>query len=1093
VSGTFLLTAVASSVFLSGAPAAAAGRQQLRGHVPLTMTNSRLVGRMPRQSRLNLAIGLPLRNQEALETLLVQLYDPASPNYNRYLTPETFAEQFGPTEEDYQAVIQFAEAHGLVVTGTHPNRTILDVSGAVAEIEKAFHVNIQTRWHPVRGNFFAPDTEPSLDLDVPILGIGGLDNFILPRPMGLKTAPLTQNSPLVSTGSGPGGLFIGKDFRAAYAPGVTLTGAGQTVGLFELGGFYASDVPANFKQAGLPVVPVKTVLVNGFSGVPNGSNTEVILDIMMAAYMAPGLSNVIVYEGSSWNDVLNRMATDNLAHQLSSSWCFSPINATTEQIFKQYIAQGQSLFQASGDSGAYRGWIFTPSDNPNLTVVGGTSLATSGYGGPWQSEATWPGSGGGSSTAYPMPSYQQGVNMAANGGSATMRNIPDVALTADVQMFLIQSNGQAISVGGTSAAAPLWAGFTALVNQQAAANGKPAIGFLNPLIYAIGKGTNYTADFHDIRTGSNGYTAVSGYDLSTGWGTPAGQHLIDDLTGIAGQPNFTLSAAPAVLSLKQGGTGSSTIAVGAQNGFKSSVNLSVTGLPTGVTASFSAPSTTGTSTLTFTSSALAPAGVSTVTVSGVSGTLKAAATVALTVTVPNFVLSLSTGSLGLVPGSSGSSAVTLNAQNGFGGSVSLSASGLPGGVTAAFAPASATSGSIVTFTAGSSAPAGAGTVTITGTSGALSRTATVALTVVVPTPNTTLVNLTSVYNVGAIVSDGFIFASGVDGKGAAYSSNLLGPAQTLTGTTLYFGPANAPDALTSKTVPLPAGTYSTLKFAAAAMNGNLPSQTFTVTYSDGTATAFTQSISDWFTPQNYAGETKVATTAYRDNSNGTPDNRTFLLYGYSFALNSAKKVSSIALPNNQNLVVLAISLTQSVPLAVPAAVNLSTAFDTTGISTDGKAFTGGMDGVGFSYSANLLGAARTIGATPFNFGPADAPDAVSGNGKTIVLTAGKFSTLLMLGTAVNGSQPAQPFKVTYSDGTSATFTQTMSDWFKPQNYPGETQAVAMQRRNTSKGAPDNGPYYIYGYSFALNNAKTVSGITMPGNRNVRLLAVTLVP
>ncbi len=77
------------------------------------------------------------------------------------------------------------------------------------------------------------------------------------------------------------------------------------------------------------------------------------LDIMMAAYMAPGASNIIVYEGTNWNDVLNRMATDNLASQLSSSWGFSPTNATTEQIFKQMIAQGQSLFQASGDSGAY--------------------------------------------------------------------------------------------------------------------------------------------------------------------------------------------------------------------------------------------------------------------------------------------------------------------------------------------------------------------------------------------------------------------------------------------------------------------------------------------------------------------------------------------------------------------------------------------------------------------------------------------------------------------------------------------------------------------------------------------------------------------
>ena len=136
--------------------------------------------------------------------------------------------------------------------------------------------------------------------------------------------------------------------------------------------------------------------------------------------------------------------------------------------------------QASGDSGAYMNGVMPPSDDPNLTVVGGTSLTTSGPGGLWLSETAWSDSGGGISTTYTIPSYQQGFNMSASGGSTTMRNIPDVALTADLQMYLIQNNDQAVVVGGTSAAAPLWAGFAALANQQAAANAKPPIGFLNP-------------------------------------------------------------------------------------------------------------------------------------------------------------------------------------------------------------------------------------------------------------------------------------------------------------------------------------------------------------------------------------------------------------------------------------------------------------------------------------------------------------------------------------------------------------------------------------------------------------------------------------
>ena len=497
----FTATCLVGLLF-SPAAVKANAQQVLSGHVPHAVADSRTFNHLTETTRLNLAIGLPLRNQNQLDALLAELQDPASPNFGHYLSAQQFAVEFGPTEQDYQALIQFAHENGLVVTGTHSNRVLLDVSGEASEIEKALHVKMMVYDHPARGRFYAPDREPSLDLEVKVLDISGLDNYALPQPMGLQKIPLEKADPYV-TGSGPGGYFIGKDFRAAYAPGVSLTGSGEVVGLLEFDGFYPGDVQKNSAQAGLAPVPTQTVLLDGFNGAPGSANIEVILDIMMASYMAPGLSRVMVYEGYTPNDILNRMATDNLAQQLSSSWGYG-INATTEQIFKEYIAQGQSLLQASGDSGAYTNGVMTPSDDPNLTVVGGTSLTTSGSGGPWQSETTWSGSGGGVSAVYAIPSYQQGLSMAASGGSTKMRNIPDLALTADIQMYLIQSNGQAVVVGGTSAAAPLWSGFVALANQQAAANAKPRIGFLNPLIYAVGKGSNYATDFHDVRSGSNG-------------------------------------------------------------------------------------------------------------------------------------------------------------------------------------------------------------------------------------------------------------------------------------------------------------------------------------------------------------------------------------------------------------------------------------------------------------------------------------------------------------------------------------------------------------------------------------------------------------
>ena len=520
-------------------PAQAAARQGIRNHSPAAALRLRPLERLPAAKRLELSISLPLRNQKALTNLLAQIYDPSTPAYHQYLTPAQFAERFGPTTQDYQAVIAWAKSKGLTLRGAHPNRTLADVEGSVAAIEKAFNVTLRVYRHPRElRTFYAPEADPSVDLAVPVLTVNGLDDYILPRPMNLRTAlgrPVPYSTPY-ATGSGPNGTFIGRDFRDAYAPGVALDGAGQTVGLFELDGYYPSDITAYESLAGLPSVPLTNVLVNGFTGRPGANNIEVALDIQMVISMAPGLSQVIVYEGrgTSANAVLNRMATDNLARQLSSSWGFGPqVDPARQQIFQQFAAQGQSLFQASGDNGAWSGPIFPPSDDPFVTVVGGTSLTTTGTGGAWLSETTWAGSGGGISTSYGLPSWQKGVSTPANHGSTSMRNIPDVAALADVVIWLIFNNGQQGRVGGTSAAAPLWAGFAALANQQAAASAKPSLGFINPALYALGSGSSYAASLHDIATGNNtnsssptNFFAIAGYDLCTGWGTPSGSNLI---------------------------------------------------------------------------------------------------------------------------------------------------------------------------------------------------------------------------------------------------------------------------------------------------------------------------------------------------------------------------------------------------------------------------------------------------------------------------------------------------------------------------------------------------------------------------------------
>jgi subtilase family serine protease len=267
-------------------------------------------------------------------------------------------------------------------------------------------------------------------------------------------------------------------------------------------------------------------------------DSEQALDIEMAISMAPGLSQVVVYVGNSNSSIFNKMASDNTSKQLSCSWGWSDNESVLDPIFKEFMAQGQSLFVATGDNGSGTpGDVVWPSDDPYVTAVGGTDLTTTGPGGAWKSETGWNGSAGSpSKNKIPIPSYQQlpGVINSSNGGSTTLRNYPDVSAEANTNQYSCFDGGCFGGNGGTSYAAPQWAGYTAMANQQSFAHGGTTLGFLNPALYAIGVGSSYDSDFHDIVSGSNGgFKAVTGYDLVTGWGSPNGPNLIDALTGSA--------------------------------------------------------------------------------------------------------------------------------------------------------------------------------------------------------------------------------------------------------------------------------------------------------------------------------------------------------------------------------------------------------------------------------------------------------------------------------------------------------------------------------------------------------------------------------
>ncbi len=354
---------------------------------------------------------------------------------------------------------------------------------------------------------------------------------------------------MLVAGSGPSGDFIGPDFRNAYAPGVTLTGQGQSVGLLEFDGFFSADPAAYKAKFGLNV-PVQVVTLNGFSqsttqsgpnGAPGGNKDgEVALDIEMAMAMAPGLQSVVVYEGSNADSILSAMVSPPAgipkSFQLSASWSGWHPSVTAQQLFETMGAiDGQTFFVNAGD-----GRAICPSEAgddralPFVTVVGGTNLAMNGTGTSWQSE-TAAAAGGGIEIGTASPYYQNGVATAANGGSSTYRNIPDVAIVYN-NVFYIAFGGQPGTTGGTSAGTPLWAAYMALVNQQAKLDGANPLGFINPTLYLIGTiPTAYAKDFNDITSGGStqsscgpGYNATVGYDLVTGLGSPKAA-LINDL------------------------------------------------------------------------------------------------------------------------------------------------------------------------------------------------------------------------------------------------------------------------------------------------------------------------------------------------------------------------------------------------------------------------------------------------------------------------------------------------------------------------------------------------------------------------------------
>jgi kumamolisin len=650
---------------VAGAAFAQDAKPLLTHHVRDVVVNGQApsVGRLPATKSMRIVLALPLRNQAELDNFLKDLYDPSSASYRQFLTVEEFTERFGPSQQDYDSVVRFAEANGLTVVGTSRNRVNLDVTGPVESIEKALHVTMGVYQHPTESRtFFAPDREPTPALGVQLWHISGLDNYSIPKPMyarrDLGTISPEDAGSNATTGSGPSKSFLGSDMRAAYyvdgSSSATLTGTGQSLGLFEFVGTDLADLTTYYKNAGqtnnVPIT-LKSVDTQSTScKEPTCDDTEQTIDMTQALGMAPGMSSLVMWigtgglKGQTLDDagIFNGMATANpLNAQLSCSWAWTPSDPSTDDVyFEEFAAQGQNLFVAAGDSGTWtKSGFFWPADSVYVTSVGGTDLDTSSAGGPWKSETGWSDTGGGiGPDDFAIPSWQTAAAAGCAKCSQTFRNGPDVSANANFTFYVCadQEACTANLYGGTSFAAPMWAAYLALTNEQYLSNGATkTLGFINPALYAIGEGPNYDTDFHDITSGGNTDGTTVGYDLSTGWGSPNGANLLNALAP-ASAGSFTISASPSKIKIAQGATGKSQVTTAVSGGFDSAITLTATGQPTGVTVAFKpnpipAPGS-GTAAVQIKVASTAKTGVSTITITGTGGSVTEKTTIMIDVT-----------------------------------------------------------------------------------------------------------------------------------------------------------------------------------------------------------------------------------------------------------------------------------------------------------------------------------------------------------------------------------------------------------------------------------------------------------------------------
>ena len=476
-------------------------------------------------------------------------HDSQTVNYHRR---EDFAVLHGADPADIAIVEAFAHEYSLTVVERSAAKRSVVLTGTAENMQKAFGTSLAHYDSPIgkyrgrTGSIMLP-----AELQGVVTAVLGLDNRPVAKPH-LRMA----HAKAAAAGLSP--ALVGQLYN--FPAGAT--GAGQTIGIIELGGGYAAaDLTAYFSQLGIKPPTVSSVSVDGGAnapGVDQNSDGEVMLDIEVAGAVAPA-AHIVVYfapnTDQGFHDAIATAVHDttNKPSVVSISWG-GPEDSWTQQARDAMLsacndaaAVGVTVTAAAGDDGATDGvsdnklHVDLPACLPPVLACGGTRLDTNKN--KITNETVWNelaknegATGGGVSRIFPIPTYQSSAGVPVHPETKFAgRGVPDVSGDADpVTGYQVRVDGKNMVIGGTSAVAPLWAGLIALFNQQL---GTP-VGFVHPALYAIG-----TPAFRDISSGNNGgYTAGPNWDACTGFGSPDGDALLKALKSAAPAGAQTMTA-----------------------------------------------------------------------------------------------------------------------------------------------------------------------------------------------------------------------------------------------------------------------------------------------------------------------------------------------------------------------------------------------------------------------------------------------------------------------------------------------------------------------------------------------------------------------